>query len=105
MRTIGLCVTAVMLVTLGYGLTAGDLSGEGAQILDLAWGRVSLVDIYTGVSVLGCWIIWRERSLSKAFPWLALLVIGGNFAIGPYLIWISRTGKPTSELLAGQSRQ
>lgn len=90
MRLIGAIVTAAMVVAFGYGLMQGDLSSEGAVLLDLAWGRVSLADIYTGVFIFGCWIVWRERSVLRALPWLAVLVVAGNFGIGPYLLWTSR---------------
>lgn len=105
MRVLGVIVTAAMVVAIGHGLTSGDLASQGSAIVDLAWGRVSLADIYVGVFVLGCWIVWRERSFLRSFPWLVLLVIGGNFAIGPYLLWISRTGRSAGDLLVGNNRR
>lgn len=104
MRVLGIIVTAAMVVAIGHGLTAGDLTTEGSAIVDLAWGRVSLADIYTGVLVLGCWIVWRERSFLRSLPWLVLLVVGGNFGVGPYLLWISRVGRSTEDLLVGERR-
>lgn len=105
MRVLGIIVTAAMVVAIGHGLTSGDLATESSAIVDLAWGRVSLADIYTGVVVLGCWILWRERSVLRSLPWLVLLVVGGNFGIGPYLLWISRANRSTGDLLIGNDRR
>ena len=104
MRVIGIIVTAALVAAMGHGIASGDLWAEGAALMDLAWGRVSLADIYTGVFVLGAWILWREQSLIRALPWLALLLVGGNFAIGPYLLWITRDGGSAAQLMVGDRR-
>lgn len=100
MRRVGAIGLVVMVMALSYGVLEGD-SGEGAALIDLAWGRVSLVDIYTGVFVLGAWIVWREPSMWRATPWLVLLIVFGNFGITPYLLWISRTKTTVAEALTG----
>ncbi|MEX0757672.1 MAG: DUF1475 domain-containing protein [Acidimicrobiia bacterium] len=104
MRIVGLIGLAVMAVALAHGFAAGDFIVEGAVLGELAWGRVSLADIYTGVFVFGCWIVWRERSFVKAAPWLIALVVLGNFGIAPYLLWISRSSSSTAEALVGRER-
>ena len=101
MRRVGLIGSGAMVVALAHGLLEGDFAGEGAELLDLAWGRVSLVDIYTGVFVFAAWILWREGSMRRAVPWLALLLVLGNFGIAPYLLWISRSRPSVAEALTG----
>lgn len=101
MRLVASVVTVALVVSVGHGLLSGDLAAEGRTILDLAWGRVSLADIYTGVFVLGSWIVWRERSLLKASPWLALLVVLGNFGIAFYLWWVARDASDVRTALVG----
>jgi hypothetical protein len=101
MRTIGTVVLVAMLLSLGHGFAAGDLGREGGVLLDLAWGRVSLVDIYTGVFVFGAWIVWREGSILRAMPWLVILALLGNFGVAPYLLWISRAGHSVADALTG----
>jgi hypothetical protein len=101
MRRVGAIGLLAMVMALAYGVLEGDFSGEGAVLVDLAWGRVSLVDIYTGVFVFGAWIVWREPSMRRATPWLALLVVFGNFGIAPYLLWISRSKTTVAEALTG----
>lgn len=104
MRIIGLIGLAAMAVALAHGFAAGDLGTEGAALVDLAWGRVSLADIYTGVFVFACWIVWREQSVVRAAPWLVALVVLGNFGIAPYLLWISRSSSSTAGALIGSRR-
>ena len=101
MRRVGAIGLVAMVMALAYGVLEGDFSSDGAALLDLAWGRVSLVDIYTGVFVFGAWIVWREASLKRATPWLVLLLIFGNFGIAPYLLWISRTETTVAGALTG----
>ena len=56
-----LAMTAVLI----YGFTVGDFSGEGARLLAMPWGIVSLVDLYVGFALFSCWIVFRERALRK----------------------------------------
>ena len=58
-------LTAVMAVTIAYGFAAGSFSDEGGTILDLAWGRVTLIDLYVGLALFGGWIVLRERSWKR----------------------------------------
>lgn len=101
MRRIGVIGMVAMVVALAFGWMEGDFARQGAALVDLAWGRVSLVDIYTGVFVFAAWIVWREGSLRRATPWLALMVVFGNFGIAPYLLWISRSQTTVAEALTG----
>jgi hypothetical protein len=66
-----------MTAVLVYGFTVGDFGGEGAKLLAMPWGIVSLVDLYVGFVLFSCWIVYRERSAVRAAPWvLAILVLG-----------------------------
>jgi hypothetical protein len=51
-----------MTVVLVYGFGFGDFAGEGAKLLAMPWGVVSLADLYTGFLLFAGWIIYRERS-------------------------------------------
>jgi hypothetical protein len=91
-----------MAATIAYGLAAGSFSDEGGTILDLAWGRVTLIDLYVGLALLGGWIVLRERSW-RAMPWLVALVFLGNLASALYaFIAAMRTESPV-EFLTGRA--
>lgn len=100
MRFVASVASVALVVSLAHGTISGDLTSEGTTILGLAWGRVSLADVYTGVFVLGSWIVWRERSPLRATPWLLLLVVFGNFGIAFYLWRLVRSGVDTATALA-----
>lgn len=71
-----LAMTAVLI----YGFTIGDFSGEGSQLLSMPWGIVSLVDLYTGFTLISGWIIYREKSLPVAIAWTIAMLTLGFFA-------------------------
>lgn len=100
MKWIGLAAFVVMLAMISYGFVAGDgFTTEGGLLLDLAWGRVTIVDLYVALAIIGAWIVRRE-GWRRAIPWLAGLVIGGSLTAGLYLVTTSRGSRfafPPSE--------
>jgi len=75
-----LAMTGVLL----YGFTIGDFSGEGAQLLTMPWGIVSLVDLYVGFTLFSCWIVYREKSIVRSVVWVILMMVLGFFAASVY---------------------
>ena len=86
-RMVGWLGVAAMVGALIYGFTVGDFGSEGSQILDLAWGRVTLIDLYTGLFLIGAWIAWRERSVVRALPWLVSMVFLGSLGAAAYVVY------------------
>ena len=84
-RNVGWVGIVVMVTALVYGFSAGEFAAEGSAILELAWGRVTLVDLYTGLALIGAWIVWRERSVVRALPWLIAMVFLGSLAAAVYV--------------------
>jgi hypothetical protein len=68
-----LAMTAVLI----YGFTIGNFAKEGAQLLSMPWGIVSLVDLYVGFVLFSGWIIYREKSAIRSVIWVALMMILG----------------------------
>ena len=75
-----------MSTALLYGFTAGDFSGEGAVLLSMPWGIVSLVDLYVGFALFSCWIVYRERSLLPSILWIVLMIVLGSFTASLYTL-------------------
>lgn len=71
-----LAMTAVLI----YGFTVGDLLSEGAQLISMPWGIVSLVDLYVGFILFSAWIVYRERKLLPATIWVIVMMIMGFWA-------------------------
>jgi len=77
-----LAMTAVLV----YGLTAGSLAADGAELLRNPWGIVSLVDLYTGFILFSAWIVYREKSPAVAAFWVALMMGLGFFTGSLYAL-------------------
>ena len=76
----------VMAGALAYGATVGDLWAEGGALVDMPWGLVSLIEIYVGLTLFACWVVWREASRVKAATWLVAAALGGNIVSCVYVL-------------------
>jgi hypothetical protein len=85
-KGISLAGVLAMAAIILYGLVAGDLAAEGAVIGRLPWGRVSLVDLYTGFVLLSMWIVYRENSALRSVIWIVLLMTLGNLTAALYVL-------------------
>lgn len=93
-----------MLAVITAAFATSSFTGDGAILVDLAWGRVTLVDLYLAFGMMWLWIAFRERSVGRATAWLVATLTTGSLAIGVYLLWASlRAGSPT-ELALGPDR-
>lgn len=100
-RIVAALAALTMLGAIVYGLSTGDLSGEGAILLDLAWGRVTMVDLYLAFGAAWTWMAWRERSVRSAAVWLVLVAGLGSFAIWAYVLLAAVRSSSVVELLVG----
>lgn len=98
-RTVSALGVAAMTIALILGFTGGDFTGEGGQILDLVWGRVTLVDLYAGIAIFGVFVVWRERSVRVSVAWLVAFVVLGNLATALYVLVASLRTESVDELL------
>ncbi len=98
-RTVSALGVAAMTIALIFGFTSGDFSGEGGQILDLIWGRVTLIDLYVGVALIATFVFWRERSVPISIAWLAAFIVLGHWATALYVLLASLRATSIEELL------
>jgi hypothetical protein len=80
---IGLLAMTGILI---YGFTLGDFAGEGAKLLAMPWGIVSLVDLYVGFSLFSCWIVFREKTWLPSLIWVILMMTLGFWAGALYTL-------------------
>jgi hypothetical protein len=76
----------IMLVSITMAFIVGDFSSEGGLILSLAWGKVSLIDVYIGFIIFSGWIVYRERSIGRALFWVIFMMIFGNMTACLYIL-------------------
>ena len=87
MRIVGIIVTIAMASALAYGFTSGaGFGAEGSQLLDLVWGRVTVIDLYLMLGVFAAWIWTRESNKFEALAWTVALALLGSLAAGIYLM-------------------
>ena len=68
-----LAMTGILI----YGFTVGNFSADGAKLLAMPWGIVSLVDLYVGFTLFSCWIVFREKAWLPSVVWVILMMVLG----------------------------
>jgi len=90
---VGLGGVLLMVVAIVYGLSFGSFGEELSAITSLAWGRVTLIDLYLGLLLIAAWIVHRERNPARAIVWILLLVSLGNLASCAYVMWAAAASR------------
>jgi hypothetical protein len=94
-----------MIAAIVGGFLEGEFLVEGGELLDLVWGRVTLVDIYAAFLVGWLWIALRERSAVRAAAWLPAVLITGSLALAVYLLGAAVRAETPEQLLLGPHRR
>ena len=76
-KLIALAGLLAMTGVLIYGFTVGNFGVEGAKLLAMPWGIVSLVDLYVGFALFSCWIVFREKAWLPSVIWVILMMVLG----------------------------
>jgi hypothetical protein len=84
-KVVSLLGALAMAGVILWAAIAGDFSEEGAQIVALPWGVVSLVDLYSGFALIIVWFFFREDSWVFALIWSVLLLVMGNLCFCVYV--------------------
>lgn len=100
-RVVSVVAVLVMAGAITFGVASGDFGAEGTEILALAWGKVTLIDLYVGLALFGMWVAFRERNWLPTIVWWALLVVLGNLAAAVYLALAAFRSGDMHELLTG----
>ncbi len=95
--------TLIMFFTLAYGFIAGDFFKEGSILFSMAWGKVSLIDVYIGFFLFSAWVLYREEKLMTALLWIISIMILGNFVTCLYAtIALYKSGENFKRFWLGQ---
>ena len=85
-KAISLIGLLAMTGIIVYAFIVGDFGREGAQLLAMPWGQVSMVDLYVGFILFSGWIIYREKSLGRSVIWVLLMMVLGNWTASLYAL-------------------
>jgi hypothetical protein len=97
--------TLVMAVAIVVGFTTASFPEDGAVIVGLVWGRVTLIDIYLAFLFGWLWIAWRERSAGRAAAWFVATAVTGSLALFGYLLLASLRSETIPDLVVGPHRR
>ena len=96
----------IMFVSLTYGFTVGDFNAEGAELVALIWGKISLIDVYIMFLIFWGWIVYREKSALRSGLWLvAMLVLGSLTACAYLFLALQGSGGDWKKFWLGQRYQ
>lgn len=98
-RTVAITGVVVMTAAIVMGFVSGDFAEEGSEIIGLAWGRVTLIDLYVGVALFAAFVVWRERRVGSAVAWIASFVVLGNLATALYVAVAAMRAESVEDLL------
>jgi hypothetical protein len=85
-KLIALAGLLAMTGVLIFGFTVGNFAAEGAKLLAMPWGIVSLVDLYVGFALFSCWIVFREKAWLPSVVWVILMMVLGFWAGALYTL-------------------
>ena len=68
----------LMFALIGRAVAVGSFWEEGSVLFALAWGKVTLADLYVGFALFSGWVIFREQSTARALAFVALAMSLGN---------------------------
>lgn len=83
-RVLTTTLTVVMFGMIVVSIVTGDFRSEGREILDLAWGRMSIIDLYVGVILIFGWVLLREKNPWVSLVWFLVFVVLGNAGTALY---------------------
>jgi hypothetical protein len=92
---------AAMLTVIVWASVTASFGDDGSALLELAWGRVTLVDLYLALLLGWAWIAWREGSAQRALLWLVAIVTTGSVALLGYVLLASLRATSVPGLLLG----
>ena len=92
--------SALMLAAITAGLLTAD-EGAVSELLANVWARVTILDLYVALGVIGAWIGLRERDAARTAGWVVALVLTGSVAVGVYVALAAGRSRTISELLCG----
>jgi hypothetical protein len=103
-RVLSATAVVTMALIIAVGFATASFTADGAAIMALAWGRVTLVDLAWALLLGWLWIAWREASPLRAAGWLVATVVTGSLALFGYLLLASLRAEDTTGLVLGPKR-
>lgn len=92
-KGISLIIAILMAAGIIYSLTTSDFSAEGTQLLALTWGKMSMLDLYSGFTLFSLWIAFREKVWWQAAVWIFFMMTLGFLTGAVYTFYALQTAR------------
>lgn len=100
LRLVGVVLIVAMVTAVTIAFLTTPFTADGRVIIDLAWGRVTIIDLYLALGVFVLWVGWRD-GIARALLWGAITVVTGSAGIGVYLLLATRNATSVEDVLLG----
>jgi len=100
LRLVGVVLIVAMLTAVTIAFLTSPFTADGRVIVDLAWGRVTIIDLYLALGVFVLWVGWRD-GVARGLLWGAITVVAGSAGIGLYLLLATRHATSVQDVLLG----
>jgi hypothetical protein len=77
---------AMMFALIAQAFFVGSFWQEGSALMALAWGKVTMADLYVGFALFSGWVIFREASPLRALAFVTLVMTLGNAFAAVYVL-------------------
>ena len=98
----GLIGAIIMASMIAFSIATGDIGAEGAILLGLVWGQMSMVDLYVSFLLVYLWMFYREKTVVAKVFWLVFILVTGALATAIYIYLAATKSKNETEFFFGQ---
>jgi len=100
LRLLAVVMIAAMVTAVTIAFLTSPFTTDGRELIDLAWGRVTIIDLYLALGAFILWVGWRD-GVGKALVWAFITAITGSAGIGVYLLLATRNATRVEDVLLG----
>jgi hypothetical protein len=86
LRGYAVMVFLTMLALIVWASLQENVVAAFLRMLRDPWSVATLADCGFGFFAFWLWLLWKERSMPRAIPWLLAIMGLGNLAIAAYLL-------------------
>ena len=91
-----------MAAMIAFSIATGNIAEEGAILLGLVWGQMSMVDLYVSFLLVYLWMFYRETTILAKVFWLVFILVTGALATAIYIYLAASKSKNETEFFFGQ---